>query len=391
MERLKFGTVEQAELWERRRAGESVTMIARHTGIQKEKVRRYLKTTGGIRPRPRVRSPRELGIVEREEISRGIAAGLSCRAIAQRLGRAPSTVSREVRRNRGRDRYRATVADEAALGRARRPKPCKLAMSVRLQTVVEQWIGRLWSPRQISLRLKVDYPDDMDMRISPETIYVTLFVQSRGGLRKELTSYLRSKRTMRAPKRQLPTGRGQVKDKILISERPAEAADRAVPGHWEGDLLRGKPTDAIGTLVERSSRYTMLVALPNRITAEAVRKALEHKILDLPLSLRRSLTWDQGWEMSEHARFTIDTGLQVYFCDPRSPWQRGTNENTNGLLRQYFPKNKSLRGITQQRLDEVADQLNGRPRETLAIRTPAEKLTELLGHDLSSFGGAPTA
>jgi transposase, IS30 family len=380
-----YTQAEKAEIWERRRRGESVSVIARGIGRHRNAVREYLKLTGGVRPRPRRRSPRELSVAEREEISRGLAAGASCRRIAGRIGRAHTTVSREVERNGGRHRYRAAEAERATLRRHRRPKPSKFKLSPRLRTAVVEGLEKNWSPEQISAWLKLEYSDDPEMQVSHETIYLSLYVQSRGTMRKELARHLRTHRSFRQPKKPQPTGRGRIRDRILISERPAEAADRAVPGHWEGDLLLGKPTDAIGTLVERSTRFVLLFGMPGgRIGAEPVREGLAASILRLPASLRRSLTWDQGHEMAEHLQFTIDTGVAVYFCDPNSPWQRGTNENTNGLLRQYFPKGKSLARVTQAELDRVADELNGRPRKTLGWKTPAQKLAELMGSDLSA-------
>ncbi|MDQ6772446.1 MAG: IS30 family transposase [Candidatus Dormibacteraeota bacterium] len=382
---------EKTEIWDRRGSGKPLYVIAREIGRSLEGVRRHVNLSGGVRPRPRRRSSRELTVAEREEISRGLARGDSCRAIGARIRRAPSTVSREVLRNRGRKRYRAAEAELACVGRHRRPKLTKLARWPGLQVEVEALLQLYWSPQQISAWLKQEYPDDLEMQISHETIYLSLYVQGRGTLRKELTRHLRRRHFIRQAKNKLPTRRGQIPDRVMISERPAEAADRAVPGHWEGDLLLGKPTDAIGTLVERSTRYAMLFALPGgAINAAAVRERLVDTIQKLPASLRRSLTWDQGTEMSEHARFTIDTGVQIYFCDPRSPWQRGTNENTNGLLRQFFPKGRSLARVPQQELDRVADLLNGRPRQTLSWKTPAQKLAELLAESPSA-GGAITA
>jgi IS30 family transposase len=365
-------------------------MIARNVGRSLEGVRRHVNLSGGIRPVARTRSRRELTLGEREEISRGLAAGESSWAISRRIGRASSTVSREVGRNGGRKRYRAAEADQATLRRHGRPKPSKLALSPVLRVEVEALLELRWSPEQISAWLKEEFLNHPQMQISHETIYRSLFVQGRGTLRKELTRHLRTQRLVRQAKKRLPTARGRIPNRVMISERPAEAADRAVPGHWEGDLLLGKPTDAIGTLVERSTRFVMLFRLPGgAIRPEAVRQGLAETILRLPASLRRSLAWDQGREMAEHTRFTVDTGVQVYFCDPHSPWQRGTNENTNGLLRQYFPKSQSLAAVTQAELDLVADQLNGRPRQTLGWKTPAHKLGELLQQS-SSAGGATT-
>jgi transposase, IS30 family len=330
------------------------------------------------KPEP-ARSPLRLSLCEREEISRGLAGGESFRTIAARLGRAPSTISREVHTNGGRRRYRALPADRAALRRMRRPKPAKLATCARLRTVVEAQLRERWSPQQISGWLVSEFPHDPEMRVSHETIYLSLYVQSRGAFRKELTRYLRQGHGSRRPHgRHAANGQGQLGGTLNISERPAEANDRAVPGHWEGDLLFGKRMRAIATLVERKTRFVMLIALPNGHAADVVADALAAKILELPEQLRRSLTWDQGKEMADHARFTINTGVQVYFCDPRSPWQRGSNENTNGLLRQYFPKRTEIAHYTQADLDAVAAQLNGRPRQTLGWKTPSQALDAAL-------------
>jgi len=318
-------------------------------------------------------------MADREEISRGVAAGESCRQIAARLERAPSTVSRELARNGGRHRYRAQAADAAAFGRAQRPKPGKLVTEPRLRAVVEAKLALRWSPEQIAGWLPLAYPQDLVMRVSHETIYLSLFVQSRGALRRELQRCLRTGRAMRHPRgKRLPQGRGQLRDTLHISQRPPEAADRAVPGHWEGDLVFGKRPSAVGTLVERHSRYVLLFPLPNGLTAQQVRPALTTAILRLPQQLRRSLTWDQGREMAEHVQFSVDSGVQVYFCDPRSPWQRGTNENANGLLRQYLSKGADLRRFDQAALDAIAAELNGRPRQTLGFKTPSQALAEAL-------------
>ena len=383
--------VEKAEIWERRSRGESPWSMARHLGRGGETVRRYVLSTGGVRPRPRVRSRHELTALEREEISRGLAAQHSCHAIARRIRRAPSTVSREVARNGGRSGYRAGEAEGARLRRGRRPKPSKLVLCPRLRAEVECKLKLDWSPQQISAFMKTEYAQDPEMQISHETIYLSLFVQGRGALRRELARHLRTRRLVRQPKtRKIFGGQGRILDRILISERPAEAADRAVPGHWEGDLLVGTRTNAIGTLVERSTRYVMLFALPQGLTAERVREALAKTVLTLPTNLRRSLTWDQGPEMADHLLFTVDTGVNLFFCDPRSPWQRGTNENTNGLLRQYFPKGHSLARVAQDELDRVAHQLNGRPRQTLGWRSPTQSLAALMEQSLSA-AGATTA
>ena len=381
---------EIAEVWARRAAGESGTRIARHMGRYVKSVRDYIHDAGGVRARPRKKSRAALSLQEREEISRGLAAADSLRSIAVRIGRSPSTVSREVTRNRGRQDYRAGNAEQAALNRGRRPKPAKLTIHSRLWAEVTVRLEANWSPQQISRSLKEEYPGQPSMQVSHETIYLSLYVQGRGLLRRELTKHLRRRHQIRQPKKHEPTNRGKIKDMVNISQRPAEAADRAVPGHWEGDLLLGTPTTAIGTLVERSTRFVMLFKLPPGINAESARVGLTQKILTLPENLRRSLAWDQGREMKEHVRFTIDTGLQVYFCDPRSPWQRGSNENTNGLLRQYFPSGKTVARYTQEQLDMVAAQLNGRPRETLGWKSPAKKLAQVL-EESSAAGVAPTA
>jgi transposase, IS30 family len=388
--RQRLTESQEAELWARRAAGESGTRIARHMGLYGSSVRACIRKAGGIRPRPRKRSRISLSLPEREEISRGTAAGDSKRAIAARIGRSPSTVSREVARNGGSDAYRAGNAEQAALSRARRPKPNKLAVGGELRVEVVTRLELNWSPEQISRFLKEEYPEQPEMQVSHETIYLSLYVQGRGALRKELTKHLRRRHQIRQAQKREATSRGKIKDMINISERPAEAADRAVPGHWEGDLLFGTRTTAIGTLVERSTRFVMLFKLPSGINAESARLGLTQKIRTLPENLRRSLAWDQGREMKEHIRFTVDTGLQVFFCDPASPWQRGSNENTNGLLRQYFPSGKTVAHHTQEHLDMVAAQLNGRPRETLGWKSPAKKLAQFLEESLV-VGVASTA
>jgi transposase, IS30 family len=320
-----------------------------------------------------------LSLVEREEISRGLASGESLRTIAALLGRAPSTISREVTANGGRRGYRALPADRRAVRHMRRPKPAKLATCGRLRRIVESKLELRWSPQQISGWLEREYPTDPEMRVSHETIYLSLYVQSRGALRKELTRFLRRGHGTRRPRgHRVMNGQGQLGGTINIRERPAEANDRAVPGHWEGDLLMGKRMHAMATLVERKSRFVMLVALPHGHAADVVANALTQRIRTMPEQLRRSLTWDQGKEMADHARFTIDTGVHVYFCDPRSPWQRGSNENTNGLLRQYFPKRSEIAHYNQDDLDAVAAELNGRPRQTLAWMTPSQALDAAL-------------
>ncbi|MGA8015551.1 MAG: IS30 family transposase [Candidatus Dormiibacterota bacterium] len=373
----RFTESEQAEIWDRIEAGESVPSVAVAFGHDRGAVRAMVQRSGGSRPRSRRRRQLALSAGEREEISRGLAARQSARAIAAKLGRAPSTVTREIGRNGGRSRYRAGSAERRAQRRCRRPKPGKLALGWQLRAVVEAKLGLRWSPQQISRWLLTAYPGDPEMHVSHETIYMSLYVQGRGALRQELHRALRTGRAHRRPQHSLPTGRGVIPNMVLISERPAEVEDRAVPGHWEGDLIMGRRKTCIGTLVERSTRYLMLLQLRNT-TAAAVRSAMSSKILALPVELRRSVTWDQGKEMSQHLGFTVDTGVQVYFCDPSSPWQRGTNENTNGLLRQYFPKGTDLSGFTQAELDAVAQELNERPRQTLGWMTPSQRLAQVV-------------
>jgi transposase, IS30 family len=367
---------ERNEIYRRIAAGERPRAVAKAMGRPRQTVHYVLRQLHGIGPRRVVRSDRFLSLAEREEISRGLRARESLRSISRRVGRAPSTVSREVARNGG-GRYRAWRAERAAAGRGRRPKPAKLALDARLRAAVEAMLRKRWSPEQIARRLRHDYPDEPEMWVSHETIYQSLFVQGRGALRAELRSCLRTGRARRRPQHRAP-GTGEIPDMVLISERPAEIEDRAVPGHWEGDLLIGKAQrSAIATLVERQTRFVMLVKVAAR-TAEAVRTALAGQILTLPEQLRRTLTWDRGSEMSEHVEFTVATGVQVYFCDPRSPWQRGSNENTNGLLRQYFPRGTDLSLFSQAELDDVARELNDRPRQTLGWLKPCEVLAKLV-------------
>ena len=378
---VALSRLERLAVLERVCAGETLVHVGEAVGCGRTTVVRVLAAAGGRpsrRSRRRPRSALRLSLLEREEIRAGIAAGESFRAIAGRIGRAPSTVSREVGGRGGRGRYRATRADDRACVAALRPKPSKLGSNPRLRRTVIAMLERRYSPRQISARLRLDYPDDEEMRIAAETIYQSLYVQTRGRLRKDLTRYLRTGRTRRKPRRG-PTGQGRIADMVSISERPPEVADRAVPGHWEGDLIVGKQGRSfIGTLVERHTRFVMLTQLGNDSTTETVTGKIAEQIVRLPDHLRRSLTWDQGREMARHADFTVKTGVQVYFCDPHSPWQRGSNENTNGLLRQYFPKGTDLATHTQAELDKVAAELNGRPRQTLDWLTPGEKMIELL-------------
>ena len=370
----RFSDEDRKTIWDMREAGVSVKRIAKHLGRRNSSLRTFIASAGGKRPTARERCALRLSLEEREEISRGLAAGVSFRAIADRLGRSASTICREVHANGGRAKYRALPADRGAQRRALRPKRAKLAQCRRLRSVVERKLEALWSPQQISGWLAEQYPNDPEMRVSHETIYQSLFVQSRGALRKELHSCLRTGRAMRRAKAYTKggVGQGQIRNMVMISERPAEVADRAVPGHWEGDLIFGKKMTSIGTLVERHSRYVILLKLANGHGAQAVRTAMTKRILTLPAQLRRSITWDQGKEMAEHVQFTIDTGVQIYFCDPKSPWQRGSNENTNGLLRQYLPRSSDLSQCTQRELDAIARSLNTRPRQTLGWMTPSQ-------------------
>ncbi|QIS17625.1 IS30 family transposase [Nocardia terpenica] len=369
---------EVEEVWRRWRSGQAIKVLAREMRRHPSTVRELFKRCGGVRPVARRRNELRLSLAEREEISRGLAAGDSLRGIARGLGRALSTVSREVAGHGGRFAYRALPADRAAWARAVRPKPTKLSRDPRLAAVVAEKLAQRWSPQQIAGWLARNPQSSMGY-VSHETIYRSLFIQARGELRHELTRHLRTHRALRRPRTaRQPDGRGQRRGVLNISERPAEATDRAVPGHWEGDLLFGKGMSPIATLVERSTRFVMLVALPDGHRAELVATALAARIVTLPLALRRTLTWDQGHEMAEHAAFTVTTGVPVYFCDPKSPWQRGSNENTNGLLRQYLPRHLDLRSYSQADLDAIADELNGRPRQTLGFRTPSEALENVL-------------
>ena len=364
----------RAQIWRRWKQGESLSEIGRALGRDPGTIFSMLHRRGGFAPRPRMRDTRSLRPHEREEISRGIASGSTMREIARALRRAPSSISRELRRNGGRARYRACRAEQFAWHRARRPKPYRLACNPRLRELVQQKLQERWSPEQISGWLASSFADDESMRVSPETIYRSLFIQARGLLKKELVKQLRRKHRMRMPRAastRVPPS--QIQDAIRISERPPEVEDRAVPGHWEGDLLAGSKNSHIATLVERHSRYLMLVKVPGKDTHTVV-NALTRHVRKLPQELRRSLTWDRGTELAEHKRFTLATDVAVYFCDPSSPWQRGSNENTNGLLRQYFPKGTDLSVHSQAVLDQVALQMNQRPRKTLGFATPADKL-----------------
>lgn len=372
-----FTNAQRQELWDRYQRGESLNAIARALGKRSSSIYNHLRPTGGIRPVPRKRSRLALTLVEREEISRGLVAQQSIREIARTLGRAASTVSREVRRNGGYSRYRAVDADKSAWDRGKRPKRCKLALNWRLARMVAAKLKMNWSPEQIAGWLKAEYPRDEQYYVSHETIYQSLFIQARGALKKELTAHLRSQRTIRRSKhaKSKGVGQGEIKDIVSIRERPASVEDRAVPGHWEGDLIAGSKNTHIATLVERKTRYVMLAKVNSRDT-ETVIKALIKQSKKLPKELYKSLTWDRGKELADHKEFSLATDIKVYFCDPRSPWQRGSNENTNGLLRQYFPKRTDLSVHSQAHLNKVARQLNERPRKTLGFRTPAQKFSE---------------
>jgi IS30 family transposase len=369
--------------WDGIRAGLNAEQAAAAAGVARGVASRWVREAGGVKGNgPCAVSGRYLQLWEREEIAVGLALGLSSRQIAARLapGRSASTVGREVARNSVRGKYRAHLAQRNAEDRARRPKPARLAVNGELREWVQEKLKKNWSPEQVSVRLKAAFPGRVEMRVSHETIYQSLYVQGRGALRRDLAVHLRTGRALRKPRR--PEGserRGKIPGMVMISDRPAEAEDRAVPGHWEGDLIEGKGNkSAIGTLVERSTRFVLLLHLPDGHGAGQVAAAMSEAMAGLPAVLRRSLTWDQGREMAGHAQFTVATGLPVYFCDPHSPWQRGSNENTNGLLRQYFPKGTDLSVHSRQDLQAVADELNGRPRKTLGWATPAEALAEFL-------------
>jgi IS30 family transposase len=373
--RVRLSAAQRADLWRRWKAGQSLHEIGRALGKEHAVIHFLLARHGGITPAARRRSRLALTLAEREDISRGIACGWSIRGIAKRLERAASTVSREVARHGGGAQYRANEADQQAWDSALRPKRCLLALHDKLCTMVASKLLLDWSPEQISGWLKRQYPEDPIMRVSHETIYRSLFIQARGVLKKELVRHLRSQRRIRRSRHAGIRGqsRGQIVDAISIRERPAEVEDRAIPGHWEGDLLRGARNSHVATLVERHSRFAMLVKVPGKDTATVV-AALSRHVRKLPATLRRSLTWDRGLEMAEHKSFTMATDVQVYFCDPQSPWQRGSNENTNGLLRQYLPKKADLSCYSQSDLDEIALRLNQRPRKTLGFQTPADRL-----------------
>ena len=372
--RIYYSEKQKSQMWDRWEKGESLHTIARLFDRGHSSIQRIFSETGGIRPPARTRSTLALTLAEREEISRGIASELSIRTIATQLRRAPSTVSREIKRNGGYYDYRAANADQAAWDRSQRPKRCKLACNKRLNRIVAKKLRLQWSPQQIAGWLAIEYPDNEVFRVSHETIYKSLFIQARGALKKELLQCLRTKRVMRRSKHSSLKGKGlgKIVDAVPISERPASVEDRAVPGHWEGDLIQGTNNSFIATLVERHSRYVMLAKLDNK-NSKTVVSALIKQSKKLPSELYKSLTWDRGSELTAHKQFTMTTNIQVYFCDPSSPWQRGSNENTNRLLRQYFPKGTDLSAHSQAKLNAVARQLNERPRKTLEHETPAER------------------
>jgi IS30 family transposase len=374
---IYYSADQRARIWDRWQRGESKSSIGRLFDRRSSSIFSVLSPTGGIRPPERRHCDKALRLIEREEISRGLSAGQSLRSIAVRLGRAPSTISREIRRNGGAERYRAAPSDQAAWERALRPKPCKLACHPDLRRTVSRKLCRKWSPEQIAGWLRRRFPNEEQHRVSHETIYKSLFIQARGVLKKELLDHLRARRTIRRSRHASlkGDGLGRMKDAISISERPACVEDRAVPGHWEGDLLAGTRNSYIATLVERQSRYVVLVKVANKDTNSVV-SALIRQAQKMPRDLYQSLTWDRGKELADHRRFTMATDIDVYFCDPQSPWQRGTNENTNCLLRQYLPKGIDLSAFSQAHLGAIARQLNERPRKTLMFQTPAEKFAQ---------------
>ncbi len=372
--RIIYTDNQKALMWDRWKKGESLQQIAQLFDRNHSSVQRILAESGGIRPPQRIRSSNALTLSEREEISRSIVAGQSMRTIARSLGRSPSTISREINRNGSVASYRAADAGKATWDRAQRPKPCKLIQNRQLASMVADKLRQQWSPQQVTGWLKHSYPSNEELQVSHETIYRTLFIQARGALKKELTEHLRRTRVMRRSRHhtQKTDNHGQISDAVSISERPAMVEDRAVPGHWEGDLLCGSANSQIATLVERHTRYVMLVKIDRKDTHTVVNALIKHAG-KLPQELYKSLTWDRGKELADHKRFTLATDIQVYFCDPRSPWQRGSNENTNGLLRQYFPKGLNLSSYSQAQLNAVARRLNERPRKTLNYETPAQR------------------
>jgi IS30 family transposase len=375
--RIYYTETDKALMWDRWKKGDSLQVIAQLFDRNHGSVAGILVQSGGIRPAKRTRSPITLTLAEREEISRGLVTGQSIRSIAASLGRSPSTVSREINRNGGQRSYRANKADQVAWDRAHRPKTCKLVQNRKLARIVADKLKRLWAPVQIAGWLKQTYPDDEHQQVSHETIYRSLYIQARGALKKELLQHLRRTRVMRRSRHhtQKKPNHGQISNAVSISERPASVEDRAVPGHWEGDLISGTNNSHIATLVERQTRYVMLVKVSGK-DSKTVIDALIKQARKLPKELYKSLTWDRGSEIAEHQRFTLATDIAVYLCDPYNPWQRGSNENTNGLLRQYFPKGTDLSTHTQAKLSAVARQLNERPRKTLGFETPADRFSQ---------------
>jgi IS30 family transposase len=372
--RVGFTAAQSAELWERWKEGSGLKSIARVLGKSHSCIFAHMYPTGGIKPPSRRRSRLALSLAEREEISRGVVAGRSVRAMAKAMGRAASTISREIARNGGAQRYRAAIADKRAWKQALRPKLCKLAQNSQLRQAVAAKLERNWSPEQIAGWLKRKHPGDEAFQVSHETIYRSLYVQTRGVLKKQLVQHLRMRRAIRHSRHATQKG-SRLLNTVSIRERPASVEDRAVPGHWEGDLLLGAKSSQIITLVERQSRYLMLAKIPNR-TTQTVVGALIKQARKLPDELYKSLTWDNGGELADHQRFSIETDVEVYFCDPHSPWQRGSNENTNRLLRQYLPKGKDLAPLSQAQLNRIARELNERPRKTLDFETPAERFSQ---------------
>ena len=375
--RIYYTDTQKALMWDRWSKGESLQQIAQLFDRNHSSIQRILALTGGIRPPQRTRSKLALTLADREEISRGLATGQSIRSIARHLGRHPSTISREIQRNGGSQCYRSSHADEATWDRANRPKTCKLVENKALAHLVASKLQLQWSPQQIAGWLKQNYLGDENYQVSHETIYRSLFIQARGALKKELVQHLRRTRIMRRSRHhtQKNESHGRILDTVSIRERPVEIEDRAVPGHWEGDLLFGNASSQIATLVERQTRYLMLVKVAGKDTETVVNALIKHAH-KLPKELYQSLTWDRGKEMASHKRFTLATDVKVYFCDPRHPWQRGSNENTNGLLRQYFPKGMGLANYSQAQLNAVARKLNERPRKTLNYETPAERFAQ---------------
>lgn len=375
--RIYYSATQRAEIWDRWRRGESMSSIGRLFDRGSSSIYTVLEVTGGISPAVRKRSRLALTTAERETLSRGLASDQSMRCIATELGRPPSTISREIARNGGQDSYRATQADQAAWRRAHRPKPCKLSSNKALQRTVSKKLRINWSPEQIAGWLKREYPGEENNQVSHETIYRSLYIQARGVLKKELQTHLRARRSIRRSRNASlkRTGASSIKDAVSISERPPSVEDRAIPGHWEGDLIGGSKNSYIATLVERHSRYVLLVKVHNKDT-ESVVSALIKQTKHLPRELYQSLTWDRGTELADHKRLRVATDIDVYFCDPRSPWQRGTNENTNRLLRQYLPRGTDISLFSQARLNTIARQLNERPRKTLEFETPAERFNQ---------------